>query len=335
MLGLRLFPNPDFDEKAEQAWDAERFYDDPDYYLDDDLVRPYRVGMSCAFCHVGPSPTAPPDDPEHPEMDNLNATVGAQYFWFDRIFAWKPDDRQYMVQLIHTARPGTLDTSLVSSDYINNPRTMNAIYLIGRADEERAALRRGAAGRRRARQPAVRRFPGHRPPDGILRGAEPRFSPRVLKDGADSVGVLGALNRVYLNIGLFSEEWTRHFNPDRRRPLDHARSRSRRPQKNSAYWQATEAQTPLWRRISCGAGRPDYLADAPGGDAFLTEDAAAVDQRRTVFAETCARCHSSKLPESAYEAMPGGCSGPGYLQCWNRYWELTKTDDFKARCARS
>ena len=35
----------------------------------------------------------------------------------------------------------------------------------------------------------------------------------MLKDGADSVGALGALNRVYLNIGLFSEEWLLHFNP--------------------------------------------------------------------------------------------------------------------------
>ena len=33
------------------------------YYNDKDLVRPYRVGMSCAFCHVGPSPIAPPGGP--------------------------------------------------------------------------------------------------------------------------------------------------------------------------------------------------------------------------------------------------------------------------------
>src|SRR5678809_1493318 len=39
------------------------------------------------------------------------------------------------------------------------------------------------------------------------------LTPHVLKDGADSVGLLGALNRVYLNIGLYSEEWLRHFNP--------------------------------------------------------------------------------------------------------------------------
>ena len=34
----------------------------------------------------------------------------------------------------------------------------------------------------------------------------------MLKDGSDSVGALGALNRVFLNIGLFSEEWLLHFN---------------------------------------------------------------------------------------------------------------------------
>ena len=39
------------------------------------------------------------------------------------------------------------------------------------------------------------------------------WTPRVLKDGSDSVGILGALNRVYLNIGLFSEEWLLHFKP--------------------------------------------------------------------------------------------------------------------------
>ena len=39
------------------------------------------------------------------------------------------------------------------------------------------------------------------------------WTPRVLKDGSDSVGAMGALNRVYLNIGTFSEEWLLHFNP--------------------------------------------------------------------------------------------------------------------------
>ena len=32
IVGLRLFPNPDFDEKAAKRWDPERYYTDPTYY---------------------------------------------------------------------------------------------------------------------------------------------------------------------------------------------------------------------------------------------------------------------------------------------------------------
>ena len=128
IVGLRLFPNPDFDEAAAKKWDPKRFYDDPTYYNDKNLVRPYRVGMSCGFCHVGPNPIKPPADPENPKWENLSSNVGAQYFWIDRIFAWESDLSSFPVQLFHTSRPGTLDTSLVSSDNINNPRTMNAVY---------------------------------------------------------------------------------------------------------------------------------------------------------------------------------------------------------------
>ena len=63
IVGLRLFPNPDFDAEAAAKWDPERYYRDPTYYNDKDLMRPYRVGMSCAFCHVGPNPLKPPDRP--------------------------------------------------------------------------------------------------------------------------------------------------------------------------------------------------------------------------------------------------------------------------------
>ena len=58
---------PAFDEEAARKWDPKRYYEDPTYYLAKDLVKPYRIGMSCAFCHVGPDPTKPPGNPEHPE----------------------------------------------------------------------------------------------------------------------------------------------------------------------------------------------------------------------------------------------------------------------------
>src|SRR5262249_24376077 len=74
IVGLRLFPNPDFNEAAAKKWDAKRYYEDSNYYNSKDLVRPYRVGMSCGFCHVGPSPVKPPADPNNPQWANLSSS---------------------------------------------------------------------------------------------------------------------------------------------------------------------------------------------------------------------------------------------------------------------
>ena len=211
IVGLRLFPNPDFDEAARKRWDPERFYKDPSYYEQKDLVRPYRVGMACGFCHIGPSPTNPPADPEHPEWKNLNSTVGSQYFWFDRVFVWGAEKSNYIFQLLHSYRPGTLDTSLVSTDSIANPRTMNAIYQLGPRLLHAVPFGRELLTGGQLDNKQFNDFVSS-PPLVDLYDKPYVYTPRVLKDGADSVGALGALNRVYINIGLFSEEWLLHFN---------------------------------------------------------------------------------------------------------------------------
>ncbi len=142
------------------------------------------------------------------------------------------------------------------------------------------------------------------------------------------MGALGALNRVYLNIGLFSEEWLLHFNPViGGKPISPIPIAS--AEKNSSYWQATEAWTPHTAWFFLQAAKPDRLKDAPDGAKYLTTDTAVLDRGKTVFAETCARCHSSKAPKPAVGLDPAGCAGPGYLQCWNNYWAWTKTEDYK------
>lgn len=331
VVGLRLFPNPAFDEKAKQRWDPVRYYSDPRYYNDSTLVRPYRVGMSCAFCHVGPNPVNPPADPEHPQWANLSSNVGAQYFWIDRIFAWNGKPDNFIWQIFHTSRPGTLDTSLVSTDNINNPRSMNAVYQLG--PRLMLAQRWGketlAGGERDNRQLNDYVPPGS-PLSALFAPPDTVFTPRVLKDGADSVGALGALNRVFINIGTFSEEWLLHFNavvggkPISAIPISVARQ-------NSAYFKATEAQTFAMAEFFLKTTGPHHLRDAPGGARYLTADEATLTRGKVVFAENCARCHSSKVPEGAPGLDPGGCAGPDYLQCWNAYWSWTKTDDFKQK----
>jgi hypothetical protein len=332
VVGLRLFPNPDFDEEARQRWNSDRFYNDPKYYADRDLVRPYRVGMSCGFCHVGPNPIRPPDDPERPEWRHLSSNVGAQYFWWDRVFNWQGDSHAASIffQALHVSRPGTLDTSLVSTDNINNPRSMNAVYnLAPRMTQAKKWGKETIAGGGLRNKQFNDFVPASDPLAQFFEAPSTTWTPRVLKDGADSVGALGALNRVYINIGLFSEEWLLHFRallggePITPIPLETV-------QKNSVYWLATELQTPNMARFLLASTDPHYLKDAPGGNAYLADPADTVRRGKVVFAERCARCHSSRLPP-----LPAGldlehANGPGYLTAWNAYWAWTKTEDFKA-----
>src|SRR5262249_6570993 len=88
--------------------------------------------------------------------------------------------------------------------------------------------------------------------------------PHVLKDGADSVGAVGALNRVYINIGLFSEEWTLHFIPLVGGP-DTSPIRIADLERNSSYWKATEMQSPDVALFFLVATPADLLNKAPGG----------------------------------------------------------------------
>jgi hypothetical protein len=337
IVGLRLFPNPAFDEKAAKAWDAERYYTDPAYYNRKDLVRPYRVGMSCGFCHVGPSPVNPPADPARPAFANLSSSVGAQYMWVDRLFIFdadKPGGRKnFMYQLAHTYRPGTMDSSLISTDNINNPRNMNAAYdFVARMNvAKQLGLEKIAGGELDNKQ--FNDFVDSGPLlDYYSRAESVVRTPRVLKDGADSVGLLGALNRVYLNIGVFSEEWLLHFNPvvggKTVTPIPIATA-----QRNSAYWQATEAGTPNMALFFLKAARPDRLKDAPGGERYLRADPATLERGRIAFADTCARCHSSKAPAPPPELGldPLACQGEGYMDCFKRHWKWTQTDEYKAQ----
>jgi hypothetical protein len=332
IVGLRLFPNPDFDEAAAKNWDADKYYNDPNYYGRKELVRPYRVGMACSFCHVGPNPIKPPADPENPLWENLSSNVGAQYFWIDRIFAWDGDQSSYVFQMFHTSRPGALDTSLVSTDNINNPRTMNAIYSLAPRLEQAGRYGKETLGDTGSIN--NKQFNDYVPADSplakLFKPPATSYAPRVLKDGSDSVGAVGALNRVFINIGLFSEEWLLHFKPltggKETTPIQIADAR-----RNSSYWVATEAQAFDMAQFFLKTTDPHKLKDAPGHEKYMTTDEEQLKRGKVIFAENCARCHSSKLPEKTQTVMPEGCSGPNYLKCWNDYWKWTKTEEFKAQ----
>jgi hypothetical protein len=64
---------------------------------------------------------------------------------------------------------------------------------------------------------------------------------------------------------------------------------------------------------------PHRLKEVPGGAKFLTTDQAVLDRGKRVFADTCARCHSSNA-DAGQGAGSDGLQRPGYLTRWNAYW---------------
>jgi hypothetical protein len=277
IMGLRLFPNPNFDAKAKAKWDPKRYESDPKYYTDKNLVRPYVVGMSCSFCHVGADPTNPPADPDEPEYGNLNDYVGQHYFKVGEVFAHDLPENNFVWQLLHSNRPGTLDTAFIATDYLNNPGTMNGVFNL--------AARMNVA------------VPEHVTGGALaLHGVtDPQLTPRVLKEGSDSVGLPAALSRVYINIGEYWEEWLQHFNPligiKKQSPIRVADA-----QRLSPHWNWSEGHSPALARYFIDVAKPLKLANAPGSAKYLTADDKTLTRGKRVFAQNCARCHSSKQP---------------------------------------
>jgi len=306
IVGLRLFANPDFDAVAQKRWDAQRFYNDRAYYSDPALVRPYRVGMACGFCHVGPHPLHPASDPERPQWQNLSSNIGAQYLQPARVFVLPGNEDNFLFQVVNAMPPGTIDTSALATDNINNPRNMNAIYQVG--TRLAIAATEKLAGGNLAMPGTAADMP----------------VPHVLKDGADSVGIEGALARVYISIGGVHEEWLKHFNllvgGKTQTPFSIALARRASP-----AFRATLARLGNVAKFFVAVSKPHSLARAPGGERYLHDGAEIVARGQQVFAENCAGCHVSanKMPEP-----PAGTGR--YSKEW---FEWTRSNDFKTKMA--
>ena len=304
VVGLRLFPNPEFTGAAARRWNPELYYSDtPEgrrYASRPDTIRPYRVAMSCGFCHIAPHPLNPPASPENPEWKNLSNNIGNQYMRFRTVFGGnlKPDNLLYHV--LDAQHPGTIDTSLVAADNINNPNTVNSFF--------------GLPGRLRRAEFNPKETIGPDPLDYLRTAVSPGFAnphrvPRVLLDGADSLGVEMALTRVYLNIGLYHQQWVRLHNPllGFRAPEPF---KVKTATDHSMYWHATELRIGPLADFFTVSTNPMRLRDAAGfsgedrkthlrGDGYPWNPEYAAG--RAAFARGCVGCHSSVQPGDSPE----------------------------------
>ncbi len=285
IMGFRIFDNPDFKGDAVKQWDANRYYNDANYAVDPKLVRPYRVGISCGSCHIAFNPSNPPADPENPKWPNLASAIGNQYLREGPVFARNVKEGGFFWEMLKAQPPGTSDTSRMATDNINNPNAINPIFLLGaRVAEGEEETLTGQT----LLLPLIR--------DAVKKGADSVTMPvpHVLKDGADSVGVVGATLRVYVNIGSYSQHFLQQHNVliglTKQKPFEIATA-----QKYSVYWLATQQKFENVGKFFMRL-KSYRLEDAPGGKDYLTKDESVMTRGKTVFAENCATCHSSKRP---------------------------------------
>ena len=246
---------------------------------------------------MGFNPLHPPADPEHPAWHNLHPGIGNQCFR-EQIFntakypatrELKPSDFRW--QVANAEAPGTSDTSQVATDHIDNAGVINNIAYLNYRPKHEEKMANGSV--------------------------RPVF--HVLKDGADSVGsaclddptakpgvndTACAALRGYVNIGLCADVWMSLHDPvyglkKAQTPFHIQRSRQQSKPCDEA-WTGTVSRLEGLEAFLRTLG-PLHLDDADGGSQYMPKDAAVLTRGKLVFAENCARCHSSKQPPQGYK----------------------------------
>ncbi len=243
----------------------------------------FAIGHACVQCHVAFDPTNPPADPNEPEWENLTGHIGNQYVNqpLAAFLSAVPRD-DFTVQAVGGARVGTVDTSLNPNDFMHNPGTQNNITDFMNKRVFQHVMKHPITGEV-AEAPTL----------------------HVLKGGEDSVGERLALLRVYINIGMCTEEcWVPNFpvpgtffgEDARQKPM-----RIKQCSEECEAWNYADAKMDDLA-IYLLAGGPYYLMNAtdvdgtPGSEYIDLEQ---VPAGRKVFARECARCHSTRVPPEA------------------------------------
>lgn len=335
-LGFRKFPNPRFDAAAWKqlngslgTWEgySRRLSDDPkraDYRMrklaDGAVEPPFLIGTACASCHVAFDPAKPPADPAHPQWENLSGLVGNQYIRISEILISGMPHDDLLWQTFAHARPGTSDTSAIPNDQVNNAGTINALINTAQrptfAGESVNRWRKVAECPAGAAESACWCEPG-KPGKCWAKGVATETVHHILKDGSDSIGALGAIQRVYFNIGSCAEQcWLNHLtdlrqmDPNGRNfgqtPFDIGQCRrdcpnfraieDRLPNMLDFFLTAPEGQARDLHQARANERAAPYTPDDLTHELEQNFGAGAVARGQQVFATNCAQCHSSNKP---------------------------------------
>ena len=334
VIGFQLFTNKKFDAKK---WSVQKYLDDPA-----SVEPPYLVGMACGLCHISFNPTKPPKDPANPKWENIVSNIGNQYFREGMMVGGLgTPTNTFIFQYLYHQYPGTSETSRYPADFINNPVIINSIYRLGERLKLAKPERITPAQRDLIKSMYANAGVKEDDPGGALGGteAEPTLKvPHVLADGGDSMGLVMASTRVFVNEFMMFDLWsstTFALNPfdikesirKNFKPGDFDLIGTVRKDPNSP-WVLTEKRMP---NMALFLSTWDFfpLADAmeieregkvtKNGKDYLTTDAAVLTRGKIAFADNCATCHSSKRPN------PMPTDPAAQKMAWR---DLVQRDDF-------
>lgn len=285
IIGVRKFPNPNYTPTNGQP--------------------PVLVGVSCASCHAGLDPQNPPADPNHPTWANIHATTGNQYLNIGKIFGvhMSPHDPRY--QVFQTWAPGTVDTTAIENDGINNPGIVTQFYNLK-----------------------------NRPYFDLTDNGVPITVHRGGQGGEDDAGCEKAALRVYFNIGMCAAEcMVPHLanGPGgTQTPIDDAECAARCPE----YVQAKNDVVDMCKFMATTA--PPSLQAAPGGSNYVTHDQRVLARGRAVFNKACGSCHggavlSDDLIHPAADIGTNSCRSKTTNWMTGHIWAEFSSDQYKAR----
>lgn len=267
----------------------------------------YHIGHPCVQCHVGFEPTRPPENANAPKWENLSGTIGAQHIKQPVVaFFAGVAENNFAKQVLGSARIGAVDTSINANDFQHNPGTQNNIMDF-----------------------ANKRVFEHKMRDPVTGNVSVARTRLVLKGGEDSVGEHLALIRVYVNIGLCTEDcWIPHFpHPGRHAGRGNEQTPFNIMQCAAAcdVWNYADSKMEDLAAYLITAG-PSYLVaskdkDGTPGEKYI--DKTLVPQGHDIFARECAGCHSSKVaPENVRaDKVAMGKFYEGHVFGKEDYWQ--------------
>lgn len=216
-VGFRKFPNPKFNAKRWQKLGGSyKSYSEQMIRegINNSIQPPFRVATACAACHGAFDPLNPPADLNNPTWANIKGETGNQYLNISKLMASGMKESTIEAQLFTHTRPGTADTSAVPHDFKNNPGTINAVINFSqRPVFKENVLRWNQVDKCDVADANNCQKISYKDENGKISGYKfwqwQKVSmnvPHILKGGEDSVGYDLAVQRVFVNIGLCSEQ---------------------------------------------------------------------------------------------------------------------------------